>query len=119
MTTTPPVPTCARCGKPTDASVYIRDLKVPMCPDCPMLFEDYLNERGRPLPPPPLLYRYRAPSDLDPGKNGSRSRFEQFLATDRVWASNPTEFNDPYDCRQTYDFASASTGDWEQRIDQG
>ncbi len=110
---------CIRCGKATDASVYIVDKKVPMCPDCSIRFEDYLAEKhGAPLPCPPVLYRYRAPSDLDPGKEDGPSRFEQFLTTDQVWASNPTQFNDPYDCRQTYDFA-ASPEEWKKRVDEG
>ncbi len=113
-----PAQPCIRCGEATKASVYIVDQKVPMCPDCSIRFEDYLAEKhGAPLPCPPLLYRYRAPSDLDPGKDGSASRFEQFLTTDQVWASNPTQFNDPYDCRQTQDFA-ASPEEWEKHIDQ-
>jgi hypothetical protein len=113
-----PTQPCVQCGKTTDASVYIVDRKVTMCPDCSFRFEDYLTEKGGPLPCPPVLYRYRAPSDLDPGKDGGLSRFEQFLITDQVWASNPTDFNDPYDCRQTYDFA-ASPEEWEKRVDQG
>lgn len=113
-----PVQPCIGCGKTTEASVYIVDQKVPMCPDCSIRFEDYLAERGMPLPRPPLLYRYRAPSDLDPDRDGGPSRFEQFLAKDQVWASNPTQFNDPYDCRQTYDFA-ASPEEWNQRFDEG
>lgn len=113
-----PAQPCVRCGKATNASVYLVDRKVPMCPDCSIRFEDYLAERGGPLPCPPVLYRYRAPSDLEPGKDGGPSRFEQFLTTDQVWASNPTQFNDPYDCRQTYDFA-ASPEEWETRVDQG
>ena len=111
-----PAQPCVQCRKATNASVYI-DQKVPMCGDCSILFEDYLAERGMPLPCPPLLYRYRAPSDLDPGKDGSFSRFEQFLTTDQVWASNPTQFNDPYDCRQTQDFA-APPEEWEKHVDQ-
>jgi hypothetical protein len=113
-----PAQPCVRCGKATDSSVYIVDRKVPMCPDCSIRFEDYLAEKGGPLPCPPVLYRYRAPSDLSPGKDGGPSRFVQFLTTDQVWASNPTQFNDPYDCRQTYDFA-ASPEEWEKRVDQG
>lgn len=113
-----PAQPCVHCGKATDASVYIADWKVPMCPDCSIRFEDYLAERGGPLPCPPVLYRYRAPSDIEPSKDDGPSRFEQFLTTDQVWASNPTEFNDPYDCRQTYDFA-ASPEEWEKRVDQG
>jgi hypothetical protein len=115
-----PAQPCAICGKATDASVYIVDRKVPMCPDCSIRFEDYLAEKGGPLPCPPVLYRYRAPSDLKSGEaeDGGLSRFEQFLTTDQVWASNPTQFNDPYDCRQTYDFA-ASPEEWEKRIDHG
>lgn len=110
---------CVRCGKATDASVYLVDRKVPMCPDCSIRFEDYLAEKGMPLPCPPVLYRYRAPSDLDRGKDDDGpSRFEQFLTKDQVWASNPTQFNDPYDCRQTYDFA-ASPEEWKKRIDEG
>jgi|SRR5947209_16432432 len=93
-----PAQPCVRCGKATDASVYIVDRKVPMCTDCSIRFEDYLAEKGGPLPCPPVLYRYRAPSDLHPGRDGGPSRFVQFLTTDQVWASNPTEFNDPYEC---------------------
>jgi Protein of unknown function (DUF2971) len=115
-----PAQPCVRCGKATDASVYIVDRKVPMCPDCSIRFEDYLAEKGGPLPCPPVLYRYRAPSDLKSGEaeDGGPSRFVQFLTTDQVWASNPTQFNDPYDCRQTYDLA-ASPEEWEKRVDQG
>src|SRR6185295_12539373 len=114
-----PAQPCVRCGKPTDAPVYLGDQKVPMCQDCSIPFEDYLAEKhGAPLPPPPVLYRYRAPSDVESGKDGGPSRFEQFLTTDQVWASNPTEFNDPYDCRQTYDFA-ASPEVWEKRVAEG
>jgi hypothetical protein len=115
-----PAQPCVICGKATDASVYIVDRKVPMCPDCSIRFEDDLAEKGGPLPCPPELYRYRAPSDLKSGEaeDGSPSRFEQFLTTDQVWASNPTQFNDPYDCRQTYDFA-ASPEEWEKRVDHG
>ena len=114
-----PAQPCVCCGEATDATVYIGDRKVPMCRACSIRFEDYLAEKhGAPLPCPPVLYRYRAPSDLDSGKDGSPSRFEQFLTIDQVWASNPTEFNDPYDCRQTYDFA-ASPEQWEKRIDEG
>src|SRR5262245_50423111 len=91
-----PVHRCVLCGEATKASVYIDNRKVPMCPECSIRFEDYLVEKnGAPLPCPPVLYRYRAPSDLDPGKDGGPSRFERFLTTDQVWASNPTQFNDP------------------------
>lgn len=113
-----PTQPCVQCSKATNAFVYIVDQKVAMCRDCSIIFEDYLAEKGMPLPCPPELYRYRAPSDLDLGKDGSPSRFEQFLTTDQVWASNPTQFNDPYDCRQTQDFA-ASPEEWEKHIDQG
>ena len=113
-----PAQPCITCDKATGASVYIVDQKVPMCPDCSIRFEDYLAERGMPLPCPPLLYRYRAPGDLDPGKDSGPSRFEQFLTKDQVWASNPTQFNDPYDCRQTQDFV-ASPEQWEKHIDEG
>jgi Protein of unknown function (DUF2971) len=113
-----PARPCVGCGKATDASVYVVDKKVPMCRGCSIRFEDHLAKHGAPLPCPPLLYRYRAPSDLDPGKDGSPSRFEQFLTKDQVWASNPTQFNDPYDCRQTQDFA-ASPEQWEKHIDEG
>jgi DUF2971 family protein len=114
-----PAQPCVLCGGATDASVHMGNRKVPMCPDCSIRFEDYLAEKhGAPLPCPPVLYRYRAPSDLDPGNDGGPSRFEQFLTTDQVWASNPTQFNDPYDCRQTYDFA-ASPEEWEKHVDQG
>lgn len=110
---------CVRCGEATHAAAYLGDEKVPLCPDCSIRFEDYLNEKhGGPLPLPPVLYRYRAPSDLEPTKDGGPSRFEQFLTTDQVWASNPTEFNDPYDCRLTYDLA-ASPQVWEERVDEG
>jgi hypothetical protein len=110
---------CVRCGEATQTADYLGDRKVPVCPDCSTRFEDYLAEKhGAPLPPPPLLYRYRAPTDLEPGKGGGPSRFEQFLTTDQLWASNPTEFNDPYDCRQTYDLA-ASPQVWEKRVDEG
>ncbi|HTG34036.1 MAG TPA: DUF2971 domain-containing protein [Thermoanaerobaculia bacterium] len=109
---------CVRCDKATDSFVYIVDRKVPMCPDCSICFEDYLAEKGGPLPCPPVLYRYRAPSDVKPCPADGPSWFEQFLTTDQVWASNPTQFNDPYDCRQTYDFA-ASPEEWEKRVDHG
>ncbi len=109
-----PAQPCVRCGQATDATVYIAEQKVPMCRDCSIRFEDYLAEKGAPLPCPPLLYRYRAPSDLDPDKDGGPSRFELFLTRDEVWASNPTEFNDPYDCRQTQDYA-APPEEWEKR----
>jgi hypothetical protein len=112
-----PTQPCVQCRKATNAFVYIVDQKVPMCGDCSILFEDHLAEKGMPLPCPPELYRYRAPSDLELGEDDSPSRFEQFLTTDQVWASNPTEFNDPYDCRQTQDFA-ASPEEWEKHIDQ-
>ncbi|HEV2854350.1 MAG TPA: DUF2971 domain-containing protein [Thermoanaerobaculia bacterium] len=113
-----PTQPCIQCGKATGASVYIVDRKVPMCPDCSIHFEDYLAEKGAPLPCPPELYRYRAPSDLDPGKDVGPSRFEQFLTEDQVWASNPTQFNDPYDCRQTYDLA-ASPEEWDKHVSEG
>jgi hypothetical protein len=115
-----PAQPCVICGKATEASVYIVDRKVPICPDCSLRFEDHLAEKGGPLPCPPVLYRYRAPSDLKSceAEDGSPSRFGQFLTTDQVWASNPTQFNDPYDCRQTYNFA-ASPEEWEKRVDHG
>jgi len=113
-----PAQPCVVCGKATDASVHLGAQKVPMCRDCSIRFEDCLAERGVPLPCPPVLYRYRAPSDLELGQDGGPSRFEQFLTSDQVWASNPTQFNDPYDCRQTYDYA-ASPEEWEKRIDEG
>jgi len=105
---------CALCGKPTDASIHVVGQKVPMCHDCSLQFEDYLAERGSPLPCPPVLYRYRAPNDIECKEGGPPSRFEQFLSTDKVWASNPTQFNDPYDCRQTYDLAAPAEA-WKKR----
>ncbi|HEV8580085.1 MAG TPA: DUF2971 domain-containing protein [Thermoanaerobaculia bacterium] len=111
-----PAQPCISCGKPTTAFVHIIDR--PMCPDCSIRFEDYLAEQhGAPLPHPPLLYRYRPPSDVE-RKDGAPSWFEQFITTDQVWASNPTEFNDPYDCRQTHDFAAASRDEWKRRNDR-
>jgi hypothetical protein len=112
---TDPAQPCILCSKVADAPLYIGTQKVPLCRACSMRFEDYLaEEHGAPLPCPPVLYRYRAPSDIKKGENGELSRFEQFLMKDEVWASNPTQFNDPYDCRQTYDFA-ASPEKWEKR----
>jgi hypothetical protein len=107
---------CVYCGNVTNASVNIVDREVPMCPDCSIRFEDYLAERGAPLPCPPVLYRYRAPSDLESKAGDPPSRFDQFVIKDEVWASNPTDFNDPYDCRQTYDL-DASPEEWEKRND--
>ncbi|KRB93668.1 DUF2971 domain-containing protein [Sphingomonas sp. Root720] len=51
---------------------------------------------------PKLLYKYRAP-DID--------KLRHILIDDELWASNPTDFNDPFDCfpfidkRGTYDEA--------------
>lgn len=49
-------------------------------------------------PVPPILYRYRPPTDLDKG------RVREVLLQDTMFAAAPDSFNDPFDCQMRIDW---------------
>lgn len=61
----------------------------------------------RPEAPPRVLHRYRSPDDVH------RGRLEDLLTCNRIWATSPTRFNDPYDCRARLSF-DGSQQDWKR-----
>lgn len=62
--------------------------------------------------PPRVLYRYRPPDEV------LLDRLEDLLAHNRIWASSPTKFTDPFDCRAPFSFDS-SDQDWQWYITKG
>jgi hypothetical protein len=48
--------------------------------------------------PPPFLFRYRSPGQVENGF------VEDVLRENRIWASPPRNFKDPYDCTARIDF---------------
>ena len=61
----------------------------------------------QPEMPPEVLHRYRGPEEVDLG------RLEDLLTQNRIWATSPTRFNDPYDCRARLSFEGEDR-DWER-----
>lgn len=53
---------------------------------------------------PPVLYKYR---------DTNRDRLEQIIVANKLWANNPSKFNDPFDCFPFID----TTGSYEEAID--
>lgn len=62
--------------------------------------------------PPTVLYRYRPPDEVLLG------RLEDLLTNNRIWASSPINFTDPFDCRAPFSFES-SDQDWQRYLTKG
>jgi hypothetical protein len=62
--------------------------------------------------PPPVLYRYRPPEEV------VRHRYlEDLLTHNRIWATSPARFNDPFDCRASFSF-DGSEQEWRRFLNK-